>query len=94
MGILGWLILLVVAAALATVTQFVFFRNDRKPTDYDWIYVAAGALIGGFTANVWYGGSGPVVDGLYLLPTLAGAVVLGAVVELVYRLLLRQRRTA
>jgi len=26
---------------------------DRKPKDYDWVYIAGGALLGGFTAHVW-----------------------------------------
>ncbi len=58
-----------------------------------WVYIAGGALLGGFTATVWYP-IGPVVDGLHLLPALAGAVVLGAVVELIYRAFIRPRQTA
>ncbi|HEX2911580.1 MAG TPA: hypothetical protein VH186_12290 [Chloroflexia bacterium] len=90
MGLLAWIILLVVSAALATAAQYLFFRQDRKATDYDWVYIAGGALLGGFTAHVWYP-FGPVVDGLYLLPALAGAVVLASVVELIYRMFLRPR---
>ena len=93
MGPLAWIILLVVSAALATAAQYVFFRNDRKPTDYGWVYVAGGALLGGFTAHVWYP-VGPTVDGLYILPALAGALFLGAVAEMVYRFYLRPRRMA
>lgn len=47
------------------------------------LLLAGGALLGGFTANMWYP-VGPAVDGLYPLPALAGAIVLGALVELVY----------
>ncbi len=93
MGVFAWIILLVVSAALATAVQFLFFRNARKATDYDWVFIAGGALLGGFTATVWYP-VGPLVDGLYLLPALAGAVVLGAVVEVVYRAFIRPRQTA
>jgi len=93
MGLLAWIILLFVAAALATAAQYLFFRQDRKPTDYDWIYIAGGALIGGFTAHVWYP-IGPTINGLYLLPALGGALVLGVVAELVYRFYLRPRRMA
>jgi O-antigen/teichoic acid export membrane protein len=71
-----------VSAVLATVAQYLFFRHDRKKTDYDWVYIAGGALLGGFTATVWYP-VGPLVVGLYILPALAGAVILGAVVEVV-----------
>lgn len=91
MGLLAWIILLAVSAALATAAQYLFFRNDRKPTDYDWVYIAGGALLGGFTAHVWYP-VGPTVDGLYIVPALAGALVLGGVAELAYRFYLRPRR--
>jgi cytochrome c biogenesis protein CcdA len=94
MGLWAWIILFAVSAALATAAQYLFFRHDRKATDYDWVFIASGALIGGFTAHVWYPGFGPVVDGLNFLPTLAGAVILGAVVELVYRMFIRPRQAA
>jgi uncharacterized membrane protein YeaQ/YmgE (transglycosylase-associated protein family) len=97
MGPFAWIILLVVSAILATTAQYAFFRNAHKPTDYDWVYIAGGALLGGFTAHVWYGAAwniGPIVDGLYLVPALAGAVVLAAVVEVVYRAFIRQRKDA
>jgi hypothetical protein len=80
MGLLSWIILLAVAAALATAVQFLLFRHDRKATDYDRVYIAGGALLGGFTAHVWYP-VGPLVDGLYLLPALVGEVVLGTVAQ-------------
>lgn len=54
MNLLSWVILLAVSAALATAGQYLFFRHDRKKTDYDWVYIAGGALLGGFTATVWY----------------------------------------
>ena len=93
MNLLSWIILLAVSAVLATAAQYLFFRNDRKKTDYDWVYIAGGALLGGFTATVWYPVS-PLVVGLYILPALAGAVILGAVVEVVYRAFIRPRQTA
>ncbi len=93
MGLLAWIILLIVSAALATAAQYIFFRSNRKPTDYDWVYIAGGALLGSFTAHVWYP-VGPTVDGLYILPALGGALVIGAVAEIVYRFYLRPRRLA
>jgi hypothetical protein len=54
MGLWAWIILLAVSAALATAAQYLFFRYDRKTTDYDWVFIAGGALLGGFTATVWY----------------------------------------
>jgi cytochrome c biogenesis protein CcdA len=93
MSLLSWIILLAVSAILATAAQYLFFRYDRKKTDYDWVYIAGGALLGGFTATVWYP-VGPLVVGLYILPALAGAVVLGALAEVVYRAFIRPRQTA
>jgi uncharacterized membrane protein YeaQ/YmgE (transglycosylase-associated protein family) len=93
MGLWAWVILLVMSAVLATAAQYLFFRHDRKATDYDWVFIAGGALLGGFTASVWYS-AGPLVDGLHILPAIAGAVVLGALVELVYRMFIRPRQAA
>ncbi len=92
MTLLSWIILLVASAVLATAAQYLFFRRDRKATDYDWVYIAGGALLGGFTATVWYP-IGPVVADLYILPALAGEVVLGALVEMVYRAFIRPGQT-
>lgn len=70
LNLLSWVILLALSATLATAAQYLFFRHDWKKTDYDWVYIAGGALLGGFTATVWYH-IGPVVAGLSILPTLA-----------------------
>ena len=51
MGIWAWIILLLAAGGLATVVQFLFFSRGRRSTDYDWVYLAAGALIGGFVGH-------------------------------------------
>ena len=92
MNLLSWIILLAVSAVLATAVQFLFVRHPKK-TDYDWVYTAGGALLGGFTATVWYP-VGPLVVGLYILPAIAGEVILGAVAEVVYRTFIRPRQTA
>ncbi len=95
MGIWAWIILFSWAAILATAAQFLFFRNDRGPNDYDWVYTAGGALLGGFTAHAWYPIAGlPVTDGLNLLQALIGGVLGAIVLEAVYRLWLRKRVTA
>jgi len=93
MGLLAWLILLAFSATLATASQYFFFRRDRRATDYDWVYIAGGSLLGGFTANAWYQ-TGPVIDGLYFVPALTGAVVLAAIVEGIYRGFIRRRQFA
>lgn len=93
MGISAWLLLFVISAALATAAQYLFFRNARGQQDFDWVYIAGGALLGGFTASVWYP-VGPSFDGLYVLPAIAGAIVLGAVADAIYRFFIRPRQTA
>ena len=92
MGLFAWLILLAWSAALATAANYTIFRTQHRPTDYDWTFIAGGALLGGFTAHVWYPGFGPTLDGLYLLQVLAGGIVGGVVVELVYRFYIRPRQ--
>jgi cytochrome c biogenesis protein CcdA len=94
MGVWAWLILLAISALLATAGQHAFFRSDRGPKDYDWVYMAGGSLLFGFTAHVWYPGFGPVLDGLNLVPAIVGSVIGGVVLELFYRLVIRRRRLA
>lgn len=93
MGIWAWCILLAWSAALATAGQYLFFRDDQGSNDFDWVYMAGGALIVGFTAHVWYPVAGlPVVDGLNVLQALAGGLAGAIGVELVYRLVIRRRQ--
>jgi cytochrome c biogenesis protein CcdA len=94
MGIWAWLILLGWPAALATAARYSLFRKDPGPRDFDWVYMAGGALLGGFTAHAWYPGFGPVVDGLNLLQALLGGVVGGIALELAYRTFLRKSLVA
>lgn len=92
MGIWAWLALLLGVAAIATVGQYLFFARNRKSGDDDWAYMAAGALIGGFTGHAWYPGTGPTFDGLNVLPAIAGGLIGAVVLELVYRFVLRPRQ--
>jgi hypothetical protein len=95
MGIWGWLIVIGWSGALATAAQLTLFRNYTRADDHDWVYIAGGALVGAFTAHVWYPIAGlPTVDGLNVIQALVGGVAGGLIVELVYRFLLRQRRSA
>jgi hypothetical protein len=95
MGLWAWLILFAWAAVLATAAQYTLFKNNRDPEDNDWIYIGGGALLGGFTAHVWYPIAGmPVVDGLNIVQAFFGSVGLAVIVELVYRLFIRRGRTA
>jgi cytochrome c biogenesis protein CcdA len=93
MGIWAWLILLGASGALATAAQHLFFSRDRRSTDYDWVYIAGGALIGGFTGHVWYPGVGSPLDGFFVIPALGGLLVGAALAETIYRMVLRPRQT-
>jgi len=92
MGIWSWLIILAWSAIIATAAQYTLFRRDRGPTDYDWVFTAGGALIGSFTAHVWYPGVAFTVDGLWLIQALVGGIVGAVVVELIYRFFIRPRQ--
>ena len=92
MGVLAWAILLLWSAAIATAAQYAFFRRDRGSRDYDWVFIAGGAVIGGFTAHVWYPGFGPIADGLWVIQALSGGLAGALVVELIYRLFIRPRQ--
>ena len=92
MGVWAWLILLLAAAGVATAAQYVMFAKDRRPNDSDWIYIAGGALIGGFTGHAWYSDIGPTLDGLHILPALIGLTAGAVLVEVLYRAVLRPRQ--
>lgn len=92
MGIWAWATLLVASAAIATAAQYILFPKARGPKEFDWVYLASGALVGSFTGHAWYPGVGPVFDGLNVVPALAGLVVGAFIVELVYRRVLRPRQ--
>ena len=51
MGALAWIILLALSAALATAAYSTILRTNHRPTDYDWTYIAGGALLGGALAS-------------------------------------------
>jgi hypothetical protein len=94
MGVLAWILLFGWGALIATVGQYALLRGHRAPSDHDWIFLAGGAVLGGFTAHVWYGGSGPIADGLYMLQALAGGILGAIVVETIYRLVLWPRQAS
>src|ERR671937_2285389 len=94
MGVWAWLIILTWSAALATVAHYAYFARRATKTDYDWTFIAGGAVIGAFTPHVWYAGFAglPVVDGLNILQALVGGVVGGVLFEAGYRFLIRSRQ--
>jgi hypothetical protein len=93
MGIIAWLILLAVSVTFATVGHYTLSIVQHQATGYDWVYIAVGALLGGFMGSMWYPGIGPEVDGLTLLPALACAFAVGAV-EWMYHAFARPRQSS
>lgn len=85
MGVVGLLIMIVGAVVLGFAAQAI----GTARTSYDWLITAVAAAVGAFLASevlgIAPGVLGPEFDGLYLLPALIGAIVLGAIVEYVFR---------
>lgn len=92
MGTWAWILLGSSAALLATGAKAVLHRFERQATTYGWASLASGAFLGGFAGSVGWDG-GPMVDGLALLPALVGEIVVGSLLEIVYRLFLQPRQT-
>jgi uncharacterized membrane protein YeaQ/YmgE (transglycosylase-associated protein family) len=78
-------ILLVVGAVLlGAIVQFI----GEPRIGYEWIFPAIALVVGGWLGSEAFGTLstwGPEFEGLYVLPALIGAVVLGAVVDVVVR---------
>jgi len=84
MGVWGVIILLAGALLVGIAVQAIL----RAENDYAWLFSAIGAFVGGFVASEWLGALstwGWEGNGLFVFPALIGAVVVGAIVELVTR---------
>jgi uncharacterized membrane protein YeaQ/YmgE (transglycosylase-associated protein family) len=84
LGLGGWMLLIVGALLFGVIAQFV----GETRTGYEWLGDAIAAGIGALVASefiVALQSIGPVWDGLALVPALAGAVVVGMIVEIVTR---------
>jgi hypothetical protein len=46
MGVWAWLIILAWSAALATAANYAYFARHTSKADYDWTFIAGGAVIG------------------------------------------------
>lgn len=84
LGIGGWLALIVGALAFGVIAQFV----GEAKAGYEWLGDALAAGIGALVASefiVGWQALAPVVDGLAVLPALAGGLLAGLVVEIATR---------
>lgn len=83
MDIWGVIVLVLGAAALGLIGQYVF---SGARFGLEWIVTGIGALVGGFVVSEVFRWEWWVeVGGLYILPALIGGVVLGGAIWLVAR---------
>ena len=84
MSAIAAMLLVLAALLIGVVSQYI----GEVTVGFEWVATGIAALVGGYlgsealgTASTW----GPVYDGLYLLPALIGAVVVGFVVDAILR---------
>ncbi len=85
-GMTAWAVIVLIVVAL--VIGFVLQSIGDVTKGYEWSIAGLGALVGGWlgsealgTLSAW----GPEWEGMFLLPALIGAVIVGFVVDLVVR---------
>jgi uncharacterized membrane protein YeaQ/YmgE (transglycosylase-associated protein family) len=86
LGLSGWAILIVGSLLFGGAAQIV----GETRTGFEWLGDAVAAGIGALVASefiVAWQAMGPVVDGLAVVPALAGGLVVGLVVEFATRYL-------
>lgn len=87
MGFLAFLSIVVVALIVGVGVQLLFTSSNP----YEWLAVAVAFAFGAYFASQSFVGStvfagikdwGPTLDGLYLVPAIAGGVILAVVAAL------------
>ncbi|HEX5013074.1 MAG TPA: hypothetical protein VFV72_02860 [Candidatus Limnocylindrales bacterium] len=84
LGLGGWLLLIAGAILFGVAAQFI----GQAETRFEWLADAIAAGIGGLVASefvVAWRTFEPVVDGLALVPAIAGGLVVGIVVAVATR---------
>jgi uncharacterized membrane protein YeaQ/YmgE (transglycosylase-associated protein family) len=91
--LLGWnvgmtsfatLVLVIGGVVIGAIAQYI----GRVEIGYEWIFAVLGAVVGGWLGSEAFGTLstwGPALDGLYVLPALVGALVLGGLVDVAVR---------
>ena len=82
--IVGIAILIVGALVVGWLYRYV----GENQEGWAWLITAVGAGVGAFIGSEWLGGAstwGPETGGMFLLPALIGAAVVGGIVEWVVR---------
>lgn len=84
MSTLAAILLIAGSLVIGGVAQFL----GDVTVGWEWIATAVAALVGGYIGSEAVAGAstwGPVFEGLYVLPALIGAVILGGVVDSLLR---------
>jgi uncharacterized membrane protein YeaQ/YmgE (transglycosylase-associated protein family) len=84
MGVLGWVVLIVGALLFGVIAQFV----GETRTGFEWLVDAIAAGVGAVVASEFitaWRATGPVFEGLAIVPALIGGLVLGLIVEVATR---------
>jgi uncharacterized membrane protein YeaQ/YmgE (transglycosylase-associated protein family) len=84
LGLGGWILLVVGALIFGGAAQLI----GETRTGYEWLVDAIAAGIGALVASEFitaFQNTGPVFDGLAIVPALIGGLVLGLAVEIVTR---------
>jgi uncharacterized membrane protein YeaQ/YmgE (transglycosylase-associated protein family) len=86
LGLMGWATLLAAAVLFGVIMQLI---GDTR-AGYEWLADAIAFAVGGLVASefiIAFQETGPVFDGLALVPALIGGLVVGLVVEVATRLM-------
>lgn len=92
LGLAGWLVLIVGAAVFGIVAQLI---GDAR-NNYEWVVDGVAAGVGALVASefiVAWQATGPVFDGLAIVPALVGGLVVGLLVAVTTRFLTGGRYT-
>jgi uncharacterized membrane protein YeaQ/YmgE (transglycosylase-associated protein family) len=84
MSTVAALLLVLGALLIGVVSQYI----GDVTVGFEWVATGVAALIGGYLGSEALGAAsawGPVFDGLYMLPALIGAVVVGFVIDAILR---------
>ena len=84
MSTIAALLLVLAALLIGVVSQYI----GDVTVGFEWAGTGVAALAGGYLGSEAFGAAstwGPVFDGLYLLPAIIGALIVGFVVDAILR---------
>jgi uncharacterized membrane protein YeaQ/YmgE (transglycosylase-associated protein family) len=84
MSTLAAVLLVVGALVIGVVAHFI----GEVTVPYEWAITGIFALVGGYLGSEAFGGLstwGPAIEGLYIVPAIIGAIVLGSIVDALVR---------